>query len=256
MKRQYVIIANWKMNMTLEECDVFVDKFKNLLLDKPVSKVIFCPPFSALFYMNGLLSGTHSELGAQNVFWEDQGAYTGEISVEMLKSCNVSNVIIGHSERRQLFFETDETVNKRVRKALSSGLIPIMCIGETLEQRKNGETLSVLKTQLHIGLQGIDSEDYAKLIIAYEPVWAIGTGERAEPDQIAEAHHAIRNFIADSGAAHAEHIPILYGGSVKSNNIKELLEINEVNGYLIGGASLDAEEFVSIIHQTENYIKE
>ncbi len=256
MKQQYVIAANWKMNMTLDECGLFVDKLTNLLLDKPESKVIFCPPFSALFYMNGLLEATPYALGAQNVFWEDKGAYTGEISAEMLKSCHVSYVIIGHSERRQLFSETDDTVNKRLHKVLSSGLIPILCIGETLDQRRNDETLTVLKNQLKIGLRDVQGEDINKMIFAYEPVWAIGTGERAEPDQIAEAHRAVRNVLADLGAVKAENIPILYGGSVKSINIQELLEINEVNGYLIGGASLDAEEFSSIIHQTENYKKE
>ncbi|HJM11937.1 MAG TPA: triose-phosphate isomerase [Candidatus Marinimicrobia bacterium] len=256
MKSQYVIAANWKMNMTLEECEEFLDKFKNLLLDIPESKVIFCPPFSALFTMNVLLEGTSYVLGAQNVYWEDKGAFTGEVSAEMLISCNVSHVIIGHSERRQLFGETNETVNKRTTKTLSSGLTPIMCIGETIEQRNNDETLAILKEQLMVGLNGIKSENINKMIFAYEPVWAIGTGERAEPDQIAEAHHAIRNVLTDAGATDAASIPILYGGSVNSKNVKELLKIKEVNGYLIGGASLDAEEFVSIIHQTENHIKE
>lgn len=256
MKQQYVIAANWKMNMTLDECGLFVDKLTNLLLDKPESKVIFCPPFSALFYMNGLLEATPYALGAQNVFWEDKGAFTGEISAEMLKSCHVTYVIIGHSERRQLFGETDHTVNKRLHKALSSGLLPILCIGETLDQRRNDETLTVLKNQLKIGMKDVQGEDINKMIFAYEPVWAIGTGERAEPDQIAEAHRSVRNVLADLGVVDAANIPILYGGSVKSNNIKELLEINEVNGYLIGGASLDVEEFSSIIHQTENYKKE
>ena len=256
MKSKYIIAANWKMNKTLDECGVFVDKFMNLLLDIPKSKVIFCPPFSALYYMNDLLEGTPYALGSQNLFWEDKGAYTGEVSAEMLISCNVSHVIIGHSERRQLFGESDDMVNKRVIKALSSGLTPIMCIGETREQRKDDETLSVLENQLKIGLQAVHGEDINRMIFAYEPVWAIGTGEKAEPDQIAEAHQTVRNVLEDTGAVDALSIPILYGGSVKSNNIKELLEIKEVNGYLIGGASLDADEFVSIIKQTENFLKE
>ena len=206
--------------------------------------------------MNVLLEGTSYVLGAQNVYWEDKGAFTGEVSAEMLISCNVSHVIIGHSERRQLFGETNETVNKRTMKALSSGLTPIMCIGETIEQRNNDETLAILREQLMVGLNEINSENINKMIFAYEPVWAIGTGERAEPNQIAEAHHAIRNVLTDAGATDAASIPILYGGSVNGNNVKELLKIKEVNGYLIGGASLDAKEFVSIIHQTENHIKE
>lgn len=252
MKSQYIIAANWKMNKTIDECGVFVEKFTNLLLDIPNSKVIFCPPFSALFYMNDLLSGTSYALGAQHVYWEDDGAFTGEVSAKMLRSCGVSHVLVGHSERRQLFSETDEMVNKRICQALANELTPIMCIGETLEQRKNGETLSVLAKQLTIGLQGLSNDNIQKIIFAYEPVWAIGTGERAEPDQINEAHHEIQKLVAETGIGNTERISILYGGSVNNSNMKELLEINEVNGFLIGGASLNADEFVSIIQQVEN----
>ena len=244
------------MNKTLNECSEFIEKFTNLLLEIPESKVIFCPPSSALFTMKSLLHETPYALGAQNIFWEERGAYTGEISAEMLLSCNVTHVIVGHSERRHIFGESDESVNKRVLRALASELIPILCIGETIEQRNNNETLTILETQLKIGLNGVSSKDINKMIFAYEPVWAIGTGERAMPDQIAEAHLSIRNYIAKASMHDAGDIPILYGGSVNSNNVNELLNIKDVNGYLIGGASLKAEEFVSIIQQTENYIKE
>jgi len=256
MKNKFYIAANWKMNKTLKECSEYMDYFTNLLLEIPESKVIFCPPFSALFTMKSLLEETPYALGAQNLFWEESGAYTGEISAEMLLSCSVTHVIVGHSERRHLFGETDRMVNKRVLKALSSGLIPILCIGETIEQRKNNETLAVLENQLKIGLESVSGEEINKMIFAYEPVWAIGTGERATPDQIAEAHVSVRNSIAGIKMGNADNIPILYGGSVNSKNVSELLKIKDMNGYLIGGASLNADEFISIIQQIENYIKE
>lgn len=253
MKKEYIIVANWKMNKTIDESKIFVDNFNNLLLEIPASKVIFCPPFLTLFYINELLKDSPYSLGAQNLHWEESGAFTGEISATMLTSSGISHVIIGHSERRQLFGETDKTVNMKVQKALSSGLTPIMCIGETLEDRKNNETLTVLEYQLNNGLENIAVADLSKIIFAYEPIWAIGTGERAEPEQIDEAHRAVRNVVESIGVE--ENISILYGGSVKSSNVNELLNINAVNGFLIGGASLDVEEFVSIIHQTEKHIK-
>ncbi len=253
MKKEYIIAANWKMNKTIDESEIFIEKFNNLLLEIPTSKVIFCPPFFTLFYMNALLKDSPYALGAQNLHWEESGAYTGEISATMLTSSGISHVIIGHSERRQLFGETDKSVNMKVQKALSSGLTPIMCIGETLEDRKNNDTLAVLENQLKDGLENVVAEDLGKIIFAYEPVWAIGTGERAEPEQIDEAHKTVRNVVDSIGVE--ENISILYGGSVKSSNVNELLNINEVNGFLIGGASLDVKEFISIIHQTETHIK-
>jgi len=251
MKDQYILVANWKMNKTIEECGSFVDKFMNLILHKSKSKVIFCPPFSALFYMDELLKDTSFDLGAQNVHWEKEGAFTGEVSAEMLKSTGATYVIVGHSERRQLFGDTDESVNKRMKAALSNGLTPIMCIGETIEERKSGNTLDVIGRQLKNGLDGISNLDIENIIFAYEPVWAIGTGERAEPNMIDEVHNDIRKILNGLGVDGSDEIAILYGGSVNQNNIKDLLELNEVNGFLIGGASLDADEFASIIHQSE-----
>ncbi len=253
MSNRYIVAANWKMNKTIEESRMFIEKFNNLLLEIPSSKVIFCPPFFALFYMNELLQDFPYSIGAQNMHWEDSGAYTGEISANMLTSSGISHVIIGHSERRQLFGETNETVNLKVLRALHSHLTPIMCVGETLEDRKSGNTLAVLKSQVQNGLKNIAFRELSNIIYAYEPVWAIGTGERAELKQIEEAHRTIRRIVESLGAK--ENFSILYGGSVKSNNVSELLNINEVNGFLIGGASLNASEFVSIIQQTETHIK-
>lgn len=253
MSKRYIIAANWKMNKTIEESKNFVEKFNNLLLDIPSSKVIFCPPFFTLFYMNELLQDSPYSTAAQNMHWEDKGAYTGEVSANMLTSSGISHVIIGHSERRHLFGETDANVNLKIQKALKSLLTPIMCVGETLEDRKNGNTLTVLRSQIKTGLKDIASGVLSNIIFAYEPVWAIGTGERAEPKQIDEAHRTIRSIVKSLGAK--DNFSILYGGSVKSSNVNELLNITEVNGFLIGGASLDAKEFVSIIQQTETYIK-
>ncbi len=251
MKEKRTIVANWKMNKTIEECNSFVDKFMNMLLEKPKSKVIFCPPFSALFYMAGLMKDTPYGIGAQNIHWHEEGAYTGEISGKMLISCGATYVIIGHSERRQLFGDSDELINKRLHAALANGLTPIMCIGETLEDRKDGKTLNVIREQLHIGLNGINVEQMGKIIYAYEPVWAIGTGERAEPHMINEVHMDIRKVISELGNRKSNETTILYGGSVNKNNVKELLKLKEVDGYLIGGSSLDVDEFVSIIQQSE-----
>ena len=250
MKDQYILVANWKMNKTIEECGSFVDKFMNLILHKPKSKVIFCPPFSALLYMDGLLKDTSFDLGAQNVHWEKEGAFTGEVSAEMLKSTGATYVIVGHSERRQLFGDTDESVNKRLKAALSNGLTPIMCIGETIEERKNGNTLDVIGRQLKNGLDGISNLNIEKIIFAYEPVWAIGTGERAEPNMIDEVHNDIRKVLNGLGVDGSDEIAILYGGSVNQNNIKDLLELNEVNGFLIGGASQDSKKFIDIVKKT------
>lgn len=256
MKTPYIIAANWKMNKTNVECKIFVDKFKKLLLNIPRSKVIFCPPFTLLYYMKTLLADTPFECGAQNMYWEDHGAFTGEISADMISACGAQYVIIGHSERRQLFGDTDEFINQRISKALLKGLTPIICIGETLEQRNSGQTVHVLQTQLQQGLNEIKSDDISQMIFAYEPVWAIGTGVRAEPYMIQEAHESVRNVLDNMGVANVGVIPILYGGSVKSNNVKKLLEINDVNGFLIGGASLDVDELISIIRQTELKEKE
>ncbi len=253
MKQNYIIAANWKMNKTIEESEHYINQFKNLLLDIPIPKVIFCPPFLSLYYMKELLSDSPVYLGAQNLHWEDSGAYTGEISAGMIKSAGISHVIIGHSERRQLFGETDHTVNLKIQKALASGLIPIMCIGETLEERRQNDTLAVLETQLTRGLENIVKEDLYKIIFAYEPIWAIGTGERAEPEQISEAHRVIKDFIKTKEVV--GDISVLYGGSVKSSNVDDLLQIDEVNGFLIGGSSLIPDEFALIIQKTEKFIK-
>ncbi len=241
------------MNKSVDESGDFLNRFNYLLLNIPKSKVIFCPSFLALFYMNGLLADTPYELGAQDMHWNHDGAYTGQISARMLKTTGVTWVIIGHSERRCLFGETDKHVHLKIKKALAYGLQPIMCIGETLRQRESGETYSILQQQLSAGLEDISAEEMSTMTIAYEPVWAINTGKRADNSQITEAHAAVQAQLLSMGAI---DVPVLYGGSVNSNNVDELLSISEVDGFLIGGASLDPEEFVAIIHLTERYIKE
>ncbi len=235
-----IIAANWKMNMSFSEIDnffYFFSKKKDLSTDR---EVFIAPPFVYIQYVKEKINSgnLNFKCGAQNCFYEDKGAFTGEISVNMLKDLDVDFVIIGHSERRNIFNESNELLNKKVKKVLSSNLECIFCIGEKLEERENGKTFSVLETQLKQGLQNVENLD--KLIIAYEPVWAIGTGKNAEKKQIEEAHTFIKDFFN-------RDIPILYGGSVNPENIKEILDCKNVNGVLVGGASLIAKKFYKII---------
>ncbi|MFQ6605194.1 MAG: triose-phosphate isomerase [Fidelibacterota bacterium] len=254
MIKRPIIAGNWKMNKTPSEGFAFVDKVMKMVLDKNRVDIIFCPPFSALFNMKELFqSGRHFYLGAQNCHWETKGAFTGEISVAMLQDCDVSHVILGHSERRHIFGETNAWINRKIGAVLDGGLIPIFCIGETLEERNSGQTETVLTEQLQAGLDGIPGLD--DIVIAYEPVWAIGTGVTATKEQAAEAHAVIRSVLAQLYSEEAaRRIPILYGGSVKPANAGELIETEGVDGFLIGGAALEIDSFTTIIDEVHQRI--
>lgn len=237
------------MNMTLEESEGLVKGIRAALGNvHPGTKVIVCPPFTSLSAVAKLVSGSAIGLGAQNMHPESSGAFTGEISAPMLKSVGCAYVIVGHSERRQLFGESDEFINRKVQAALSAGLIPIVCVGETLEQREKGETHDVVTRQLKGCLSGVKSEDVSRCIIAYEPVWAIGTGKTATPAQAQEIHQLIRRLVASlAGKQVAESVVIQYGGSVKPENARELLTQADIDGALVGGACLKADSFAKII---------
>jgi triosephosphate isomerase len=222
-------------------------------LDQRVASVVgvdimIAPTYTALAAVNAVIYQGPVALGAQNLFWEAEGAYTGEISARMLQSVGCTYCIIGHSERRQYFAETDQTVNKKIRAAIEAQLIPVFCVGETEKEREAGQTFSVLDKQVQKGLEGLVSEELGTLVIAYEPVWAIGTGKTATDDQAQEAHQFIRSLVQKNfGDARAESIRILYGGSVKPANIAALMEMPDIDGALVGGASLDAESFSQIV---------
>ena len=255
MKNKGIVAGNWKMNKTLDEGLSFVGKMTKLLLDIERTKVIFCPPFTALSGMMEQLSCTSHGLGAQNCYWEESGAYTGEISCLMLSDMGVQYIIVGHSERRHLFGEKDETINKKIHSVLDHGLTPIFCVGENLLQRKSGETQKVLENQINTGLKEVTN--LGDLIIAYEPVWAIGTGLNANTSQIEEAHQCIKQDI-ESGysVGESENISILYGGSVNPQNANSLISTLGVDGFLIGGASLETDSFYQIINTVEQLSKE
>ncbi len=246
--RKKVIAGNWKMNNDINESQNLVSGIINGLGNDDQSDVIVCPPFTSLNDVYSLIKETKIKLGAQNMYHENSGAYTGEISAGMLKSVGCEYVILGHSERRTIFNETDETINKKIRKAIESGLNVIFCIGETLSQRENGTTNEVVRLQLIKGLQDISEEDFKSIIIAYEPVWAIGTGKTATPEQAQEVHSFIRNLIEENFSnGTAKAIIIQYGGSVKPDNAAELLSQPDIDGALVGGACLKSDSFLSII---------
>lgn len=246
--RRKVIAGNWKMNMLPNETMEYIDAFSKLVADSE-NEVILCVPYTDLFYALMAAQGTNIRIGAQNMHFEEKGAYTGEVSANMLKSMNVEYVIIGHSERRQYFAETDETVNKKIKSAFENGLKPIVCVGETLEQRESGKAEEIITMQTRLALDGLDNEQVKKVIIAYEPIWAIGTGKTATSDDANNAIKAIRNEINKIyGNEVAENVIIQYGGSVKSSNAKELFETSDIDGGLVGGASLVPEEFAKIVN--------
>ena len=245
MNKIPIVAGNWKMNKTPSQGKEFIYDIENLVPTIRNTKVIFFPAYPGLFDIK-LNSPFH--LGAQNCHWEDSGAFTGEISIEMLRECRVEYIIVGHSERRQLFNENDNIINKKIKAILSSNLKPILCIGETLEHRKSGLTEEFLQNQLEKGLEGVDSID--DCIIAYEPIWAIGTGETADKDQIYRAHNFI-NSVLKKLYPESYNCHILYGGSVNTENAKDLIQIIGVDGFLIGGASLDKDSFISIINHVE-----
>lgn len=246
--RTPIIAGNWKMNKTPSEAAVLIDELKPLVKDTQI-EVVVCPPFVCLPIVAEAIKGSNIKLGAQNMHFEEQGAYTGEVSPIMLKELGVEYVIIGHSERRQYFAETDMTVNKKVLKAFSHGLTPIVCVGETLEQREQGITADLVSMQTKIAMGGLTKEQAEKIVIAYEPIWAIGTGKTASAQEANEVIGIIRNTIKEMfGQDVSEKVRIQYGGSMKPQNAKELMAMPEIDGGLIGGASLKAQDFASIVN--------
>ena len=246
--RRKVIDGNWKMNMLPNEEISCVDELAKLVKDTE-NEVILCVPYTDLFYAILTAQNTNIKIGAQNMHFEEKGAYTGEISGPMLKSIGVEYVIIGHSERRQYFAETDETVNKKVKAAHKYGLKPIVCVGETLEQKEAGKTTEVITTQTKLALDGLSKEEVEGTIIAYEPIWAIGTGKTATSEDANNSIKEIRKEIAKNyGQETADRVIIQYGGSVKSGNAKELFTTSDIDGGLVGGASLKADEFAKIVN--------
>ena len=246
--RKKVIAGNWKMNKLPNEAIKFIEELTPLVKDSQ-NEVVVCVPFTDLFYSLLIAQNTNIKIGAQNMHWEESGAYTGEVSAEMLKSIGVEYVILGHSERREYFAETDETVNKKLKKAHKLGLKPIVCVGEKLNQREEGKAVEVITTQTRLALEGLSNEEVENTIIAYEPIWAIGTGKTATAEDANNAISEIRNEIAKIyGQNTANRVIIQYGGSVKSSNSKELFSMSDIDGGLVGGASLNAEEFSKIVN--------
>jgi triosephosphate isomerase len=244
--RKPVIAGNWKMFKTVAEARAFVKAFRPLVDAVRDREIVLCAPFTALWALVDALKGSQVAAGAQNAHWEDMGAYTGEVSVGMLKEIGVRYVVVGHSERRQYFGETDTTVNKRTLAVLAAGLTSITCIGETLQEREANQTFKVLERQVREGLKDLTTP--TSVVIAYEPVWAIGTGRTATPAQAEEAHQFIRKeFAKHYGDAAAEAVRILYGGSVKPDNMAALMKEKDIDGGLVGGASLDADSFAKIV---------
>ena len=246
--RRKVIAGNWKMNMLPNETIDFIQELTPLVKDTK-NEVILCVPYIDLFYALLHVQDTNIKIGAQNMHWEEKGAYTGEVSAQMLKSIGTEYVIIGHSERRQYFAETDETVNKKIKSALANGLKPIVCVGETLEQREAGQTEQIVTSQIEKAFKDIPASSLEQIIIAYEPIWAIGTGKTATKEDANTTIMQIRKKLAEIyGQNEADGVIIQYGGSVKSSNAKELFEMSDIDGGLVGGASLKADEFSKIVN--------
>jgi triosephosphate isomerase (TIM) len=248
MARKKFIAGNWKMNTTLEEAVALAKGVADAVGKQTDVDVAVCPPYISLSAVAEAVKGSNVKVGAQDVHWEAKGAYTGKVSCAMLKSAGAAYVIIGHSEQRQYFGETDETVNKKTKAALAAGLLPIVCVGETLDERKGGKMDAVIERQIRGAFAGISEADAAKCTIAYEPVWAIGTGETATPQQANEAHIFIRNILTQLyGKSVSDGMRIQYGGSMKPDNAKDLLAQSDVDGGLIGGAALKAADFAGIV---------
>lgn len=246
--RRPLIAGNWKLFKTIAEARTFVEELKPLVSGSSDIEIVIAPVFTALNAVASAAAGSPIKVAAQDCYWESEGAFTGEVSPKLLKDAGCSHVIIGHSERRQYFGESDETVNRKTKAALLEGLIVLMCVGETLAERESGDTLHVIERQVAGGLQGITAADLRNLVIAYEPVWAIGTGKTASKEQAQEVHAAIRSLVAQLySQADAEAIRILYGGSVKPENIKELMAQADIDGALVGGASLKSGSFADIV---------
>ncbi|MDD5745892.1 MAG: triose-phosphate isomerase [Candidatus Omnitrophica bacterium] len=246
--RKKIIAGNWKMNKTITEALDLVRALTLGLKDVKDVDIVVCPVFTALHSVHQAIDGSNIMLGAQNLFWEEKGAFTGEISAPMLKDTHCEYVIIGHSERRTIFKETNEQVNRKIKAALKAGLLPIVCVGERLEERENNRTFDVIKDHVHGALEGLSADNLANIIIAYEPVWAIGTGRTATPAQAQEVHAFIRGLIRDAfGADAGQRLRIQYGGSVTPENIASLSAQPDIDGALVGGASLKAESFIQLV---------
>lgn len=246
--RKPIIAGNWKMNNTIAETKNLLNELKPLVKDSKV-EVVVCVPYTDLYIASELLKGSNIKLGAENVHWADKGAFTGEISADMLKELNVEYVIIGHSERRQYFGETDETVNKRVKQALLKNLKPIICVGESLEERETNKVEAVIVKQTTEALKDVSVEDMKNVVIAYEPIWAIGTGKTATSKEANDTIKIVRDTVSKLyGSTIAESLRIQYGGSMKPENVKELMSMPEIDGGLIGGASLKAIDFSKIVN--------
>ena len=251
MSRRPIIAGNWKLNNTIEASKALVEDIKVQLLDLPkasMPEVVVCPVFTALSSVTPIIKGSAIALGAQNCYHADNGAYTGEVSLPMLQEVGVEYVVIGHSERREYFSETDEMVNLKAKAILAKGLVPIICCGESLEQREAGVTDSHVESQIRKALEGLTNEEVAKSVIAYEPIWAIGTGKTCDSVEANRVIAMIRNVVAEvSSKESADAIRILYGGSVKPESIEEQMAQSDIDGALVGGASLKAESFVGIV---------
>jgi triosephosphate isomerase len=257
MKKIPFIAGNWKMNLTIAQTRDWFSRFLPLLPGPAEAEIVVCPPFTALREASLLAAGTAVRVGAQNLAWEDAGAFTGEVSGPMIVEAGGRYAIVGHSERRRLFGETDDRVRRRIAAAIRSGLRPIVCLGETLDQREAGRTLAVVSTQLNGGLDGFPPETVGGLVFAYEPVWAIGTGRTASPDEAQDVQAAIRERLGQRiGKEAAGCAIILYGGSVKPANAKALFLKRDIDGFLVGGASLEAESFAGIVRESIRAYKE
>ena len=245
--RKPIIAGNWKMHKTIAEAVEFVNEIKGKLNDEAVDAVI-CAPFTLLKDLKEATAGTNVKIGAQNMHFEENGAFTGEISPLMLKELNIDYVVIGHSERREYFNETDETCNKKVLKALEVGIDPILCCGETLEERETDKTKDVVKEQIVAGLKDVKAEDLKKVVIAYEPIWAIGTGKTATAEQANDVIAYIREVIASIYGELANEVRIQYGGSVKPGNVVEIMGQSDIDGALVGGASLQPADYIALVN--------
>ena len=249
--RTPMAVANWKMNGTLAEAQALASQVKEGLKRTRGTEVVLCPPFTALAAVAEILAGSSLQLGAQNCHWEASGAYTGEVSPAMLADLRCRLVILGHSERRQHLGETDALINRKLRAALAHRLRPLLCVGETAEERRQGLTFHVVEGQLRGGLAGCSPQEIGRCIVAYEPVWAIGTGVNATPAQAAEVHGYLRGILSELASKEAaQGIRILYGGSVKPDNVASLVQDPEIDGTLVGGASLQAAAFVAVVKKS------
>lgn len=247
-----IMAGNWKLNKTKQEAEALAGDIAAGARDVKDVEIVLCPVYTALDSVGRTIAGTALKLGAQDVYWQESGAFTGEVSSTMLKDAGCVFVIVGHSERRQFFGESNETVNQKVKAVLQEGLTPIMCVGETLPEREAGRVEAVVSDHVKGGLAGLTAEEIGRVVIAYEPVWAIGTGKTATPEQAQEVHELIRGLLRElAGAEVAERVRIQYGGSVKPDNVKSLMSQKDIDGALVGGASLKADAFLSLVKFNE-----